>query len=89
METRSTNSKESSLAIQSWSMRLPLDWTVSLVMLAVALLLCIRWNVAINFDFKIYLEICFYLIIVAVAATLGLVLGRELVNIIGKKNESL
>ncbi len=85
METRSTNSEESSLAIQSWSMRLPLDWTVSLVMLAVALLLCIRWNVAINFDFKIYLEICFYLIIVAVAATLGLVLGRELVNIIGKK----
>ena len=85
METRSNNSEGSSLAIQSGKIRLPLDWTVSLVMLAVALLLCFRWNVAINFDLQIYLEICFYLIVVAVAATLGLVVGRELVNVIGKK----
>ena len=86
MVNRSHNREESGSKIRSGNLRLPLDWTFSLVMLAVALLLCFRWNVAINFDLKIYLEICFYLIVVAVAATLVLVLGRELVNAIGKKS---
>lgn len=84
MVNRSHNSEESGSTIQSGNLRLPLDWTVSLVMLVVALLLCFRWNVAINFDLSIYLEICFYLIVVAVAATLVLVVGRELVNAIRK-----
>lgn len=86
METSSKNSEESGLKARVVNVRLPLDWTVSWLMLGVALLLCIRWNVAINFNLKIYLEICFYLIVVAVAATFVLVLGRELVNAIGRNS---